>query len=314
MSGILDSVNLRTQMVGQNRLELLLFNLEDEQRYGINVFKVREVLQCPKLTEVPRRTTSIKGMAHIRGETIPVLDLSDAVGRDSIPKDQICQCFLIVAEYNKRTLAFLVRKVDRIINTQWDQIMPPPAEIGVENYLTAVFEYQDDLVEILDVEQILADLYPMPTEVSEDVADSNVREQARSFHVLICDDSSVARNQMTRSLQDLGCKVTAAKNGREAWHMLSDMADRGVDVTQHFLMLISDIEMPEMDGYTLTTMIRDDERMSSLHIVLHTSLSGGFNVSMVKKVGADGFLAKFNPDDLATAVVNRIKMVAKKQA
>lgn len=314
MSGILDSVNLRTQMVGQNRLELLLFNLEDDQRYGINVFKVREVLQCPKLTEVPRRTTSIKGMAHIRGETIPVLDLSDAIGRETIPKEQIRTCFLIVAEYNKRTLAFLVRKVDRIINTQWDQIMPPPAEIGVENYLTAVFEYQNDLVEILDVEQILADLYPMPTEVSDDVADSSVREQARSFHVLICDDSSVARNQMTRSLQDLGCKVTAAKNGREAWYMLSDMADRGVDVTQHFLMLISDIEMPEMDGYTLTTMIRDDERMSSMHIVLHTSLSGGFNVSMVKKVGADGFLAKFNPDDLATAVVNRIKMVAKKQA
>lgn len=314
MSGILDSVNLRTQMVGQNRLELLLFNLEDEQRYGINVFKVREVLQCPKLTEVPRRTTSIKGMAHIRGETIPVLDLSDAIGRETIPKEQIRTCFLIVAEYNKRTLAFLVRKVDRIINTQWDQIMPPPAEIGVENYLTAVFEYQNDLVEILDVEQILADLYPMPTEVSDDVADSSVREQARSFHVLICDDSSVARNQMTRSLQDLGCKVTAAKNGREAWNMLSDMTERGVDVTQHFLMLISDIEMPEMDGYTLTTMIRDDERMSSMHIVLHTSLSGGFNVSMVKKVGADGFLAKFNPDDLATAVVNRIKMVAKKQA
>lgn len=311
MSGILDSVNLRTQMVGQNRLELLLFNLEDEQRYGINVFKVREVLQCPKLTEVPRRTTSIKGMAHIRGETIPVLDLSDAIGRESIPKEQIQSCFLIVAEYNKRTLAFLVRKVDRIINTQWDQIMPPPAEIGVENYLTAVFEYQNDLVEILDVEQILADLYPMPTEVSEDVADANVREQARSFHVLICDDSSVARNQMTRSLQDLGCKVTAAKNGREAWNMLNDMTERGVDVTQHFLMLISDIEMPEMDGYTLTTMIRDDDRMSSMHIVLHTSLSGGFNVSMVKKVGADGFLAKFNPDDLATAVVNRIKQVAK---
>jgi len=310
MSGILDSVNLRTQMVGQNRLELLLFNLEDDQRYGINVFKVREVLQCPKLTEVPRRTTSIKGMAHIRGETIPVLDLSDAIGRETIEKPDIVNCFLIVAEYNRRTLAFLVRKVDRIINTQWDQIMPPPAEIGVENYLTAVFEYNKELVEILDVEQILADLYPMPTEVSDDVADSATREQARAYHVLICDDSSVARNQMTRSLQDLGCKVTAAKNGREAWNMLLDMAERGIDVTQHFLMLISDIEMPEMDGYTLATMIRDDNRMSSMHIVLHTSLSGGFNVSMVKKVGADGFLAKFNPDDLATAVVNRIKQVA----
>ena len=101
MSGILDSVNLRTQMVGQNRLELLLFALESDQQYGINVFKVREVLQCPKLTEVPRQTSAIKGMAHIRGETIPVLDLSEAIGRDAVPKDQRLECFLIVAEYNR---------------------------------------------------------------------------------------------------------------------------------------------------------------------------------------------------------------------
>jgi two-component system chemotaxis response regulator CheV len=279
MSGILDTVNLRTQMVGQNRLELLLFGLETNQRYGINVFKVREVLQCPELTEVPRQTSAVKGMAHIRGETIPVLDLSEAIGRKPIPEEDRPKTFLIVVEYNRRTLAFMVRKVDRILNTQWDQIMAPPKEIGNENYLTAVFEYEGKLVEILDVEQILADLYPMPTEVSDDVATPEERTRAHQYNVLIVDDSAVARNQMQRSLENLGVKV------------------------------ISDIEMPEMDGYTLTSMIREDPRMSKLHVVLHTSLSGGFNVSMVKKVGADGFLAKFNPNDLAGVVVNRIRQV-----
>ncbi len=312
MSGILDSVNLRTQMVGQNRLELLLFGLETDQQYGINVFKVREVLQCPDLTEVPRQTSAIKGMAHIRGETIPVLDLSEAIGRQPVPHEQRMECFLIVAEYNRRTLAFLVRKVDRILNTHWDQIMAPPTEIGVENYLTAIFEYNGKLIEILDVEQILADLYPMPTEVSKDVADDKVREKAREHQILIVDDSSVARNQMQRSLENLGVKVTSCNNGRVAWDLLRDMANRGTEVAEHFLMVISDIEMPEMDGYTLTSMIREDERMSGLHVVLHTSLSGGFNVSMVKKVGADGFLAKFNPDDLATAVVQRIQQIEKR--
>ncbi|MBY4675916.1 chemotaxis protein CheV [Marinobacterium arenosum] len=306
MSGILDSVNLRTQMVGQNRLELLLFALESEQQYGINVFKVREVLQCPQLTEVPRQTSAIKGMAHIRGETIPVLDLSEAIGRSSIPATDRQRCFLVVAEYNKRTLAFLVRKVDRILNTQWDQIMAPPTEIGVENYLTAVFEHDGKLIEILDVEQILADLYPMSTEVSADVATDRVKEQAKQHHVLIVDDSSVARNQMQRSLESLGLKVTSANNGRIAWDLLNSLTSRGIDVTEYFLMMISDIEMPEMDGYTLTSMVREDERMSDLFVVLHTSLSGGFNVSMVKKVGADGFLAKFNPNELASVVVNRI--------
>lgn len=312
MSGILDTVNLRTQMVGQNRLELLLFGLETDQIYGINVFKVREVLQCPLLTEVPRQTTAIKGMAHIRGETIPVLDLSEAIGRNSVPKNEQRACFLIVAEYNKRTLAFLVRKVDRILNTHWDQIMAPPAEIGVENYLTAVFEYEGRLIEILDVEQILADLYPMNTKVSEDVATTEVKTKAREYQVLCVDDSSVARNQMQRSLEDLGVKVTTCNNGKVAWDLLNSLADKGNDVTELFLMVISDIEMPEMDGYTLAAMIREDARMDKMHVVLHSSLSGGFNVSMVKKVGADGFLAKFNPDDLAGVVIERIRQVERR--
>ena len=309
MSGILDSVNLRTQLVGQNRLELLLFNLETDQQYGINVFKVREVLQCPKLTEIPRLTSAIKGMAHIRGETIPVLDLSEAIGRPALSRDESTEAFLIVAEYNKRTLAFLVRKVDRIINTNWDQIAAPPAEIGVENYLTAIFEYEDALIEILDVEQILADLYPMSTEVSAELATPDIRKKAQSYQVLIVDDSSVARNQMQRSLENLGVKVTQCNNGMEAWKLLDGLAGSGVDINEHFLMMISDIEMPEVDGYTLTAMVREDERMDKMHIVLHTSLSGGFNVSMVKKVGANGFLAKFNPNDLASAVIDRINTV-----
>ncbi|MGB0466177.1 MAG: chemotaxis protein CheV [Pontibacterium sp.] len=309
MSGILDSVNLRTQMVGQNRMELLLFGLETDQRFGINVFKVREVLQCPDLTEVPRQTSAIKGMAHIRGETIPVLDLSEAIGRNAIPTDERPQSFLIVVEYNRRILAFLVRRVDRILNTQWDQIIAPPAEIGVENYLTAILEHEGKLVEIIDVEQILADLYPAPTDVSHDVADDKVREQATQHQVLIVDDSSVARNQMRRSLEGLGLKVTSANNGRIAWGLLEGLLSKGLDPVDVFLMVVSDIEMPEMDGYTLTSMIREDERTRNLHVVLHTSLSGGFNVSMVKKVGANGFLAKFDPNELAAVVVKRIRQI-----
>jgi len=309
MSGILDSVNLRTQMVGQNRMELLLFGLETEQRFGINVFKVREVLQCPELTEVPRQTSAIKGMAHIRGETIPVLDLSEAIGRSPVPHEEREKCFLIVVEYNRRTLAFLVRRVDRILNTQWDQINAPPAEIGVENYLTAILEYEGKLIEIIDVEQILADLYPASTDVSREVADDEVREKATQHQVLIVDDSSVARNQMRRSLEGLGLKVTSANNGRIAWDLLDGLVSKGLQPSEVFLMIISDIEMPEMDGYTLTSMIRETESTRDLHVVLHTSLSGGFNVSMVKKVGANGFLAKFDPNELAEVVVKRIRQV-----
>ena len=127
-------------------------------------------------------------------------------------------------------------------------------------------------------------------------------------HVLIVDDSSVARKQVLRCLQTVGVEVTALNDGREALNYLKKMADEGHNPDKELLMLISDIEMPEMDGYTLTTEIRSDPRMQKLHILLHTSLSGVFNQAMVKKVGADDFLAKFKPDDLAARVVDRIRL------
>jgi len=140
------------------------------------------------------------------------------------------------------------------------------------------------------------------------VIDDQVQSQAVTKHVLIVDDSSVARKQVSRCLQTVGVEVTALNDGREALNYLKKMADEGRHPDRELLMLISDIEMPEMDGYTLTTEIRNDPRMQKLHILLHTSLSGVFNQAMVKKVGADDFLAKFKPDDLAARVVDRIRV------
>ncbi|MGE8348139.1 response regulator, partial [Pseudomonas helleri] len=133
------------------------------------------------------------------------------------------------------------------------------------------------------------------------------QEKALSLRVLTVDDSSVARKQVARCLQSVGVEVVSLNDGRQALEYLRAMVDQGKDPAHEFLMMISDIEMPEMDGYTLTAEIRNDPRMKDLHIILHTSLSGVFNQAMVKKVGADDFLAKFRPDDLASRVVDRIK-------
>lgn len=309
MSGVMESVNQRTQLVGQNRLELLLFSLEGEQAYGINVFKVREVLQCPKLNQIPQSHGPVKGVAHIRGETISVLDLSMAIGKTPMTDEDIANSFLIVAEYNRNTISFLVHKVDRIVNMQWDQIIPPPAQIGADNYLTAVFEYEDDLVEILDVEQILADLFPDAKEVPDESIIGGWKDKVNDAVVLICDDSSVARKQMQRAIESIGVKVVIKNNGKEMWEFIKSEVDSGVDLKEKYLMLISDIEMPEMDGYTLTSKVREVESLKDFHIVLHTSLSGGFNQSMVSKVGSNGFLPKFDADELANAVVDRLKQL-----
>ncbi len=305
MSGLMASINSRTQLVGQNRLELLLFRFDDHQLYGINVFKVREVIRCPKLSVMPKSNINICGVANIRGSCIPILDLAMATGLPGV-KD-VENAFVILTEYNSRVQGFLVFAVEHIVNLNWEDIHPPPKGSGDNNYLTAVTRSDNRLVEIIDVEKVLTEISPCSEDISPGVVDIDVNQRAQHLRVLTVDDSMVARKQVTRCLETVGVEVVALNDGRQALDYLRAMLDQGRRPDEEFLMMISDIEMPEMDGYTLTTEIRSDPRMANLHIVLHTSLSGGFNQAMVKKVGADDFLAKFRPDDLAGRVVDRIK-------
>ncbi|MEM0911256.1 MAG: chemotaxis protein CheV [Pseudomonadota bacterium] len=301
MSGILDSVNQRTQLVGQNRLELLLFRLNTQQRFGINVFKVREVLQCPPLTSMPKLNSLVRGIAHIRGQTISVIDLSMATG--GTPIDDLSSAFIVIAEYNRSVQGFLVNSVERIINTNWDSILPPPKGSGKASYLTAVTQVEDELIEILDVEKILNEISPLSTDVSEEVAQLvDMKGSVEDKIIFIADDSSVARNQVKKALTAIGLDIEMAKNGLEALNRLKELAEETGDVSDKVGVLVSDIEMPEMDGYTLTAEIKNLPQLANLKVVLHTSLSGVFNEAMIKKVGADDFIAKFHPDELAKSV------------
>ena len=300
MSGIFDSVNQRTQLVGQNRVELLLFRLNGRQRFGLNGSKVREVLQCPPLTAMPKLNPLVRGVAHIRGQTISVIDLSMATRGRKI--EDLSNAFIVIAEYNRSVQGFLVGAVERIINTNWDAIMPPPQGTGRASYLTAVTEVENELIEILDVEKILNEISPLNAEVSSEVAEGLTTEGQENKIIFIADDSAVARNQVKKTLTSLGLEIELAKNGLEALNRLKEIAEEYGDVTNRVGVLVSDIEMPEMDGYTLTAEIKNTPELQKLHVVLHTSLSGVFNQAMVQKVGADDFIAKFHPDELATAV------------
>ena len=300
MAGVMDSVNQRTQLVGQNRLELLLFRLGGQQMYGINVFKVKEVLQCPPLNAIPGRSAVVRGVAHIRGGTLPIMDMNLAIGRRALP--DIANCFVIITEYNRTAQGFLVSSVERIVNMNWGDIHPPPKGAGKEHYLTAVTQVDGQLVEIIDVEKILAEVSPPREEISAGVVESNIAERAVQKHVLIVDDSSIARKQIQRVIESMGIKTTLKKDGLEAFNYLKDLLAAGKDPYSELVLIICDIEMPEMDGYTFTAELRNHPDLKKLHIILHTSLSGVFNEAMVKKVGADDFLAKFHPDELARRV------------
>ena len=306
MSNILESVNKRTQLVGQNRLELLLFRLNGRQRFGINVFKVKEVLQCPPLTSLPKLNHFIKGVAHIRGTTISVIDLSAATGGRPLTSTE--NCFIIISEYNRSIQGFLVNSVERIINMNWEAIMPPPQGSGRSSYLTAVTEIEDELVEILDVEKILDEISPVKTAISKELSEAITIDKEQHYHIMVIDDSTVARKQIIRSLESLNLQIDTAKDGKEALIKLKNIASEMDDVSVEIPLIISDIEMPEMDGYTLTAEIRDDPKLKNIKVVLHTSLSGVFNQAMVEKVGANDFIAKFNPDELAASVNKHLSL------
>ncbi len=315
MSELLKSIDARTKLAGTNKLEILLFTLGTDSRngrretFGINVFKVREVMRTPPITAAPDMPAAVEGMVSLRGALVPVVDLAKYAGvQTDTPRD-----IMIVTEYNGHTQGFLVEAVDTILRLDWGMMRVPPemlvAQMG--GLVTAVTELADGrLVMMMDVEKVLSETTKYDDEF---MYRSIVPIDKPECTVFFADDSVVARKQIERTLQAMNVKYVAAINGRQAWEELEKMAAYAVSlgrpVNEMVSLVLTDIEMPEMDGYTLTAEIRSDPRLQKLHILLHTSLSGVFNQAMVKKVGADDFLAKFRPDDLAARVVERIKAV-----
>lgn len=304
MAGILDSVNQRTQMVGANRLEILMFRLAGRQLFAINVFKVQEVLQLPKLTLMPQRHPFVCGVVNLRGQTLPVIDLSQAIGmRAQVPNENST---IIVTEYNRSVQAFLVGGVERILNLNWEAVLPPPGGAGRQHYLTAITKVEDQIVEVIDVEKVLSEISPMSSKISAEKLEDPLLEKAHGREVLLVDDSRVAMSQLKDTMAQLDIKTHSASDGLKALMLLQKWADAGINVSEKLLMVITDAEMPEMDGYRLTTEIRTDPRLKDLYVVMHTSLSGSFNEAMVKKVGCDDFLSKFQPDKLVEVVRQRL--------
>lgn len=306
MASILDSVDQRTQLVGENRLEILMFRLHGRQLFAINVFKVQEVVRLPALTLMPQRHPHMCGVITLRGQTIPVIDLAQAIGMRPLQQDE--NSTVIVTEYNLSTQAFLIGSVERIVNLNWEDIQPPPRTAGRQHYLTAITQVDGDIVEVIDVEKVLAEIIPMNTVISEERLSSPLLKKAWGREVLIIDDSRVALNQLTESLGQLGLTVHQATDGLRGLQQLQQWADQGEVLTDKLLMVFTDAEMPEMDGYRLTTEIRNDPRLRDLYVVMHTSLSGSFNAAMVEKVGCDNFLSKFQPDRLADVVEDRLRL------
>ena len=308
MSEMLKNVDSRTNLVGHNRLELLMFKLAGRQMFAINVFKVQEVLTLPALTLMPHRSPSVIGVVYLRGRALPVIDLSLAIGMKAI--DYNSESTIIVTEYNSTVQAFLVGAVDRIVNLNWEQIQPPPTGAGRHHYLTAITQLEEQIVEIVDVEKVLSEIAPLSTDLPDHILQDEIIAKAAGKEILMVDDSQTAHTQATAIFTKLGLKVHQAMDGLEGLEILKRMANESsVPMTERLLIVVTDAEMPRMDGYRLTTEIRNDPKLKDLYVVLHTSLSGAFNEAMVEKVGCNRFLSKFKPEELAELVRARLESI-----
>ncbi|HVJ38724.1 MAG TPA: chemotaxis protein [Stenotrophomonas sp.] len=306
---LLNRIDQRTRLAGHNRLALLLFRLGGRQLFGVNVFKVQEVLRRPDLFQVPGLPNEFAGVADVRGRSVPVLDLGVAIGHpERAPGSEGAPGYLVVAEFNRSVQGFLVSGVERIVNIAVEDIHPPP-ELGAEaTYLTAVTRFQGELIQVIDVESVLADIAQVETDIHLDPA--LALQTDRPLQVLVVDDSRVARQQIRSVLDQLGVSATLLSDGRQALDHLLQVLAGGEDPAERYAMVISDIEMPAMDGYTLTTEIRRNPGLSGLYVLLHTSLSGVFNNAMVEQVGANAFVAKYSAHELADYVLERLRDVA----
>ncbi|MGJ3495337.1 chemotaxis protein [Piscirickettsia salmonis] len=310
MPDILASVDARTQLVGHNRLEILLFHL-DVQLFGINVFKIREVINVPPLTQIPNSHKAVIGATSIRGTTMPVIDLNKAVN-DEYTYD-LEDKVLIITEYNRSVQGLVVYKVDHIVNASWESIVPPPPATGRDHYITGIAkdlaQVDNRLVELLDVERVLGDIHDVRTKFNTDDLDDMIRKVAHKYTVLVADDSSVARRHVKQVLDQIGVNVIMTDDGQHALDILEhDIPRTAGDVSRKYLMLISDVEMPEMDGYSLIKNCREHPGLKNLFIMLNTSITSVFNESDSKEVGCNEFVGKIDPHKIYNVVKEQIQI------
>jgi two-component system chemotaxis response regulator CheV len=295
---LLDAVDARTKLAGSNRMEILLFSLGTSEVFGINVFKVREVSKAPFITKSPNMPLGVEGLISLRGNVIPVLSLAKVIG--IARPGQPLGGSMMVTEYSKRTLGFLVQEVDRIIRVDWDKVRQPDNMLATSNsFITAITDLPDGkLVSILDVETILSQTFgEAPVGVIAPI------EKGVDVNVFFVDDSAVARKKIAEVMDKLGVHHKHALNGLEAWTRLESMAAHAHQQKRHLCdeltMILVDAEMPEMDGYVLTRNIKSDPRFDGIPVVMHSSLSSEANRSMGKSVGVDAYVAKFDAEVLA---------------
>lgn len=279
--------------------KLLLFRLAGSRLFGLGTLKIREILPFPKLTKLPHSHPAVIGTATFRGAAVPVIDMAAAVGYPPLPKEERAQASVIITDIQRQEIGFLVRNVQQIVEVNWRKVLPPPKALGQSAFVTGLLDLDGDIIQLLDVELLLARVYP-ETLVAQDSHLSDLQQETlRAQNILLVDDSQVARKQLCDVLDSKGITYHVTSNGDQAFQTLIREEELGHPVD----ILVSDIEMPGLDGYELAFNIRDNRSLKQPYIILHTSLNSEMSLSYANQVGANEALTKFDADELLHAML-----------
>ncbi|GAB3543338.1 chemotaxis protein [Noviherbaspirillum agri] len=304
-------VDERTNLAGSNKFEMLLFRLgaagdsDQAELFGINVFKIREIVPMPHVTTLAGSVPHMMGVVNLRGQIIPVIDLPAIVG--CTPQTGLN--ILLITEFARTTQAFAVESVEEIVRLDWSRVLSAESN-STGGMVTSIARLDGDtgtsrLAQVLDVETILRQMTPRAeTSTRTDTGPRLSLEEGKI--ILAADDSVVARRLIEQGLKDMGAPFVMTKSGKEAWERLHAIAmaaeAEGKTVRDKIALVLTDLEMPEMDGFTLTRNIKASDRFKALPVVIHSSLSGSTNEEHVRSIGADGYVAKFHAEELAQAL------------
>lgn len=311
MDAFQKEIDERTNLTSSNKFELLLFRLGSNdgsigELFGINVFKIREIVPMMQITKAAGVKPPLMGMINMRGQVIQVIDLPAVAG--CTPKTGLN--ILLITEFARHTQAFAVESVEEIVRLDWSQVLSAESRAGGEvvNSIARLGRGDEpgNLVQVLDVEQILEMVSPTPKPAEKPKEDTLQSLLKPGAVILAADDSKVARALIENGLASLGLPFIMTKTGKEAWEkllaMTAEAQQTGGRIGDKIALVLTDLEMPEMDGFTLTRNIKTDQRLKDIPVVIHSSLSGSANEDHVKSVGADGYVAKFSVEDLSTTI------------
>lgn len=281
--------------------KLLLFHLNDHRLFGLGTLKIREIIPFQALSKLPSSHPSVIGSMSFRGAVVPVIDTCAAVGYAPMSKEELQAASIIITDVQRMEIGFLVRNVSRIIEAEWKEVTAPPKSLGQFAFVTGLLRNDEDgtLIQLMDVELLLSRIFPESVDSAEIRLTDIERESIKRLNILLVDDSQVARRQLADALDRVHASYSVTDNGQEALNMMLDFDREGKPVD----ILVSDIEMPGLDGYELTFNIRNHGTLHKPYIILHTSLNSEMSVSYAKQVGADEALTKFDAQELLGAIL-----------